>query len=205
MSIIKDFKLNYRLISTKDSSAEEGINKCLDQITTEYFCILNSDDYIGENNYFSGLINSLRKTNYDVAFPNFGSLISENNKRILDQSYSFERILYNNIVPDIAWIAKSSVLKEGFYSTEYKVATSYHFLLRLYKKNYKFMRDKSFNYYFRMGGQSYKYGYLGYRECRDIAIIYGANKFKVYKSFFSNAVKFIIKYKVLKFLFGVKR
>lgn len=205
LSIINNFKLNYKLISKKDRSAEEGINKCLNQINTKYFCILNSDDYIGEKNYLSGLIGTLKETNSDVVLPNFGSLISENKKKILDQNSSFEGMLYNNIVPDIGWVAKTDVLKEGLYSTDYKVGTSYHFLLRLYKKKYKFFRDKNFNYYFRMGGQSYKYGYLGYKECKDIAISFGANKFKVYKSFFINASKFIIKYKLFKFLFGVKR
>ena len=43
-------------------------------------------------------------------------------------------MLYNNIVPDIAWIAKTEVLKEGLYSTDYKVATSYHFYLDCIKK-----------------------------------------------------------------------
>ena len=31
-------------------------------------------------------------------------------------------MLYNNIVPDIAWIAKTEVLR-GLYPTDYKVAT----------------------------------------------------------------------------------
>ncbi len=205
LSIFESYNFNYKIISKSDDSAEEGINKCLKKIETKYFCILNSDDYIGETNYLSGLISLLKNTDSDVVFPNFGSLISETKKKILDQSYSFNRMLYNNIVPDIAWIAKTEVLKEGLYSTDYKVATSYHFLLRLYKKNYKFKRDKNFNYYFRMGGQSYKYGYLGYRECRDIAISYGADKYRVYKAFFINALKFIIKYKLLNLLFGIKR
>ena len=182
MSIFESYNFNYKIISKSDDSAEEGINKCLKKIETKYFCILNSDDYIGETNYLSGLISLLKNTDSDVVFPNFGSLISET-KKILDQSYSFNRMLYNNIVPDIAWIAKTEVLKEGLYSTDYKVATSYHFLLRLYKKNYKFKRDKNFNYYFRMGGQSYKYGYLGYRECRDIAISYVQTSIECIKPF----------------------
>ena len=205
LKIINQFNLNYKIISLNDQSAEEGVNKCLKEINTKYFCIFNSDDFIGEKNYLSGLIQTLNKTNSDVVFPNFGSLISESKKKILDQSYSFERILTNNVVPDISWIAKTSVLNEGLYSTDYKVATSYHFLLRLYKKGYKFKRDKNFNYYFRMGGQSYKYCYLGYKECRDIAIVFGGNKIKAYKSFLINSAKFLIKYKLLKFYFGVKR
>ena len=30
------------------------------KIETKYFCILNSDDYIGETNYLSGLISLLK-------------------------------------------------------------------------------------------------------------------------------------------------
>ena len=87
LSIFESYNFNYKIISKSDS-AEEGINKCLKKIETKYFCILNSDDYIGETNYLSGLI-SLLKTDSDVVFPNFGSLISET-KKILDQRHLIE-------------------------------------------------------------------------------------------------------------------
>ena len=82
LSIFESYNFNYKIISKSDDSAEEGINKCLKKIETKYFCILNSDDYIGETNYLSGLISLLKNTDSDVVFPNFGSLISETKKNL---------------------------------------------------------------------------------------------------------------------------
>jgi len=203
IKILKKYNFNLTIISNTDKSAEDGINKCLVRIRTEYFIILNSDDMLGQKNYISSLI-KLLKLGADVAFPNFGSIV-DGKKKFLDQQYDFKRILVNNVVPDIGWIAKSIVLKEGFFTEKYKVATAYHFLLRLYKLNYVFKRDKSINYFFRMGGNSYKAGLLGYFECKKIALEFGSNKILVYKEFLINFFKFIIKYKLLKLFFSVKR
>jgi glycosyltransferase involved in cell wall biosynthesis len=203
ITILKRYDFNLTIISTMDKSAEDGINKCLERIRTEYFAILNSDDMLGQKNYISNLVKLLQQ-GADVAFPNLGSIVN-GKKKFLDQKYDFSRILTNNVVPDIGWIAKSIVLKEGFFTEKYKVATAYHFLLRLYKMNYVFKRDRSINYFFRMGGNSYKAGLLGYSEGRKIAIEFGSNKFLVYKRFLINFLKFVIKYKILKLFFSVKR
>ena len=56
-----------------------------------------------------------------------------------------------------------------------------------------------------MGGHSYKNGALGYIEGKNIALSFGSNKIKVYKEFLEKYIKFIIKYKILKFFFEVKR
>jgi glycosyltransferase involved in cell wall biosynthesis len=203
IDILKKSNLNFIIVSNKDNNAEDGINKCLARVKTKYFCIFNSDDILGQTKYISTLINLLNQ-GVDVAFPNFGSIVN-NKKKILNQEYKFSRILYNNVVPDIGWIAKSYVLKEGFFTTNYKVATAYHFLLRLYKKNYLFKRNRNINYFFRMGGNSYKAGFLGCIECKNIAIEFGSNKILVYKEFLINFFKFFIKYKILRVFFGVNR
>jgi len=182
-----------------DSSSSDNTIKILKKYNFNLTIISNTDKSAED-----GINKCLVRIRKDVAFPNFGSIV-DGKKKFLDQQYDFKRILVNNVVPDIGWIAKSIVLKEGFFTEKYKVATAYHFLLRLYKLNYVFKRDKSINYFFRMGGNSYKAGLLGYFECKKIALEFGSNKILVYKEFLINFFKFIIKYKLLKLFFSVKR
>jgi len=111
--------------------------------------------------------------------------------------------MYHNMAPDIGWIAKSSVLNEGLFPENYKLATSYFFLLRLYKKGYIFKRNKDVHYYFRIGGNSYKNGFLAYTEQKDISLKFGSNKLLVYIILFRNLIKFFIKHRLLDFWYKV--
>lgn len=198
IEIIKKYDFNLSIISTTDISAEDGINKCLRKINTKYFCLLNSDDKLGQKNYLSALLSEL-KQGADIAFSNFGSLLN-NVERIVEQKDDFSSLIYHNIAPDIGWIAKSSVLKEGLFPENYKLATAYLFLLRLYNKGYIFKRHKDVYYYFRIGGNSYKDGFLAYTEQKDISLKFGANKLLVYIILFRNLIKFFIKHRLLGFL-----
>ena len=197
LKILKKFNFNLSIISENDLSAEDGINKCLKKVNTKYFCLCNSDDKLGEKNYLSTLISELRR-GADIAFPNFGS-IRNNKSKIVNQTNDFRSLLYHNTSPDIGWMARTSVLKEGVFSENYKLATAYLFLLKLYKKGYNFKRNTKVHYYFRIGGNSYKNGILAYLEQKDICLQFGANKLLVYIILLNNLFKFIIKHKLLKF------
>ena len=77
IKIIKKYKFNLKIVSKKDSSPEEGINKGLKKVNTNFFCILMSDDLMYQKNYFSKLIHILKHNKADVAFPNFGSIVGK--------------------------------------------------------------------------------------------------------------------------------
>ena len=55
LSLIKKSNLKYKIISKKDKSFEEGVNKCFDKLKTEYFMILGSDDALSDKKYLSKL------------------------------------------------------------------------------------------------------------------------------------------------------
>ena len=97
LEIIKSYNFKLNVISTKDNSPEEGINNCLKEIKTKYFCLLNADDVLGQKNYFSTMINLLKTKKIDIVLPNFGSIIN-GKKRILDQGDNFEQIHFKNIM-----------------------------------------------------------------------------------------------------------
>ncbi len=201
IEIIKSYNFNLKIISKKDRNAEEGINNCLKEIRTKYFGILMSDDVLGEKNYISQLIYTL-KNGADIALPNSGNII--NNQFLKnDQNDEFKRLTYHNVSPDIGWFARKNVINEGLFTEKYKLATAYHFLLRLYKKKYNLKRNRNIYYYFRVGGNSFENAILAYYEQTKISKQFGANKFLVYTIFIINFFKYVIKYKLLKFYFKV--
>ena len=200
VEIVKNYNFNLKIISRKDNNAEDGINKCLEKVETNFFCILMSDDKLGQKNYISELINTL-ELGADIAVPNFGTIIN-NKSKIKDQKKDFTSLPYHNIAPDIGWMGKSSILKEGLFTQKYKLATAYHFLLRLYKKNYIFKRNRNVHYFFRLGGNSFN-GFLAYFELTKVSMEFGANKLLAYKILVNNLLKYFIKYKLLKLFYKV--
>ena len=58
---------------------------------------------------------------------------------------------------------------------------------------------KSVNYFFRMGGNSFKDGSLGLKECKNVAISFGGNKYIIYYHFLIDYFKFVLKYEILRF------
>ena len=200
IEIVKNYNFNLKIISREDNNAEDGMNKCLEKVETNFFCILMSDDKLGQKNYISELIHTL-ESGADIAVPNFGTIIN-NKSKIKDQKKDFTGLPYHNIAPDIGWMGKSSILKEGLFTQKYKLATAYHFLLRLYKKNYIFKRNRNVHYFFRLGGNSFN-GFLAYFEQTKVCMEFGANKLLVYKILVNNLLKYFIKYKLLKFYFKV--
>ncbi len=201
IEIIKSYNFNLKIVSTKDRNAEEGINNCLKLIETKFFGILMSDDVLGETNYISQLINTLN-SGADIALPNSGNII-KNKFKTNNQKDEFGRLMYHNVSPDIGWFAKKTVLNEGLFTEKYKMATAYHFLLRLQKKKYIFKRNRNIYYYFRVGGNSFQNAILAYYEQTKISKQFGANVFLVYTIFIVNFFKYVIKYKLFKFYFKV--
>lgn len=197
LEIIKKYNFNSIIISNSDDSAEDGINKCMRQVRTQYFCLLNSDDKLGQKNYLSSLMSEL-KTGADISLPNFGSILN-NELKVINQKDDFTNLIYQNASPDIGWMAKSFVLKEGLFPENYKMASAYYFLLNLYKKGYSFKRNKKVYYYFRIGGNSYKNAVLAFTEGKEVSLKFGSNKFKTYLILYKNLIKFFIKHKLLKF------
>jgi len=202
LSLIKKSNLNYKIISKKDKSFEEGVNKCFDKLNTEYFMILGSDDALSDKNYLSKLINKLEDKNCDIIFPEYGVIIN-NKKKIIPQPKSFNQLIYKTVVPGLGWISKTKLIKKVRYNTKIRIATDYDIFLRMYKNKKKFYRSKSTVYYFRIGGNSYKSAIRGFNEQKMISIKHRGPLIKIYYVYFICLAKFIIKYLLLGRFFRV--
>jgi len=202
LSLIKKSNLKYKIISKKDKSFEEGVNKCFDKLKTEYIMILGSDDSLIDKNYLSKLLITMKDKNCDIIFPEYGVIIN-NKKKVIPQPKSFNQLTYKTVVPGLGWIAKTKSIKNVKYNTKIRIATDYDIFLRLYINKKKFYRSKSTVYYFRIGGNSYKSAIRGFNEQKMISIKHKGPLIKIYYVYFMCLAKFIIKYLLLGRFFKV--
>lgn len=196
LKIIKNSKLNIKIISKKDKSFEDGINKSFRFIKTNFFMFIGSDDFLGDVNYIKNLYEIIKNKEYDIVFSQYGEA-SNKSKKIIQQNNDFSCLNYKTVVPGIGWIATKDILKSAKYSCKLKVATDYDFLLKLYKKKFNFFRTNKSVYYFRLGGNSFKNALLGFKEQKFISLKYNGPKLKIYYIYFLSVIKFIIKFKIL--------
>ncbi len=202
INIINSANFNIEIISKKDKSFEDGVNKCLEKISTDYFCILGSDDLLGDETYLEKMIKSLEKGGHDIVFPDFG-LIENNRKKIKTQLEDFNVLKYKTVVPGIGWIGKKELIKNIKFNLNYKVASDYDLLLNFYINKFKFYRLYDVIYFFRLGvGTSFKLAPLGFIEQKKIALLNNGPKIKIYYIYFNYMIKFYIKFKILKYFFN---
>jgi glycosyltransferase involved in cell wall biosynthesis len=197
--IIKNSKLNIKIISKKDKSFEDGLNKSFRFIKTKYFIIVGSDDLLGQPNYIDNLLTTLVESKSDIIFADYG-VITNKCKKIIKQSNDFSCLDYKTVVPGLGWIAKKEILQSVKFNCKLKVATDYDFFLKLYKKKFKFFRENKSVYYFRLGGNSFKNAFIGFKEQKYIGLKMKGPKLKIYFTYYLSVIKFIVKFKILKFI-----
>jgi len=199
LDIIRRSSRNFRIISKKDNSFEEGVNKCLLKVQTKFFMIIGSDDYISNEKYIENMIISMKRFKADIIFPDFG-VINNDKEKIIKQTNDFSYLPYKTIAPGLGWLGKKEIIKSNKFSTKLKVATDYEFFYKLYKKGNIFFRESKSIYYFRLGGNSFKKAYTGFNEVRLIALKNKGPVIKIYSHYLLSTIKFFIKFSVIKIL-----
>ena len=196
LDVIKNCGITHKIISKKDKSFNDGVNKNTNKIKSDYFTILSSDDIIKNKNYFKDLLCEIKKKKLDIIFPDYGEII--NDKFIYKkQPKNFSKIAFNVIVPGLGWIAKRKLSKKFYLPTKLVASSDYYLLLKFFVQNKKFGRLNGPCYYMRIGANSYINAFDSFNERRKIALKFGGNIFKVYSHFFFVCLKFIIKFKIL--------
>lgn len=200
LQLFKKSKLEYKIISNKDKSPEEAVNKCFRKIRTEYYTVLGSDDFYGNKFYLQNLVNSIKNNNIDFVMPGL-AFIYGNKKVYKSTNYNFNVIRYRPIFPGYGWMAKKKISKILF-DERYKVASDYNFLLKVYKKKYKFYRENNSIYCFRVGGFSSRSYVKGLKEAKYIAIKLKGPKLLIYAIYYFQIIKYVLKkllQKIIKF------
>ena len=197
VKLISDSGINYKIISKKDKSFNDGVNRGLQKVNSKYFTIISSDDIIKNNNYFKYLVDYLNNNNQvDIVFPDYCEII--NNKFYKKtQPKEFEKIAYNIIVPGLGWVARKEVIKNSNFPLNLKASSDYYFLLKLFTKGFVFKRLYGIYYCLRIGGNSFINAFVSFAERRNISIKFGGNKYFVYLKYYIYCLKFIVKFKIL--------
>ena len=198
LQLFKNSNLNYKIISKKDKSAEEAVNKCFKKIKSDYYTILGSDDFYGDKFYLQNLINCIENKNIDFVMPGL-AFIFGNKKIYKANNYNFDVVRHRPIFPGYGWMAKKKISKILF-NEKYKVASDYDFLLRVYKKKYRFYRENNSIYCFRVGGFSTSNYFKGLAEAKDIAVKSKGPKFTIYYVYFFQILKYLLKRFLQKFI-----
>jgi glycosyltransferase involved in cell wall biosynthesis len=191
LKIFEKSKLNYKIISKKDTSTEDGINKCLKKINTKFFCILGSDDFFDKNNYLENILKKFEKKNFDIIFPDYAEIYS-NKKVYKPQGDDFKVINFQPIIPGFGWVAKKDI-SQFLFNTKYKMATDYEYLLRIYKKKYKFYRERGAVYCFRLGAKTYINYAKALEEFKEISLNFNGSKLLILYFYYKSKFKFMIK------------
>jgi glycosyltransferase involved in cell wall biosynthesis len=201
LKIIKSSGIKYKIISKKDKSFNDGVNNGFKKIKSKYFTIISSDDVITNKNYFNNLVNYIKKNkNIDIVFPDYCEII--NNKFYKKkQPDDFAKIAYDIIVPGLGWVAKKKIIKHSNFPTNLKASSDYYFLLKLFKKGFKFARLRGLYYCLRIGGNSFLNAFVSFKERRDISIKFGGNKYHIFFKYYILCLKFIIKFKIINLFF----
>lgn len=188
--------LDTEVISEYDKSFNDGVSKSLQHIKTSYFMIIGDDDEISDENYLKKLMDHIILNKSDIVFPEYGEIIGKNyfNKK---QPKNFDSIYTKVVVPGIGWIANKKIIGHADFDTNLIASSDYDFLLKLYKKGFKFSRCIGPRYYFRIGANSYINAMAGFKERTKISIKHGAPKITVYLNYLIICLKFILKYKIL--------
>ena len=203
LKIIKNSKLNIKIISKKDKSFEDGVNKSFRYIKTNFFMIIGSDDFLGGPNYIKNLYNIIKNNKYHIVFSQYGEVLNKRKKIIL-QSNDFSCLNYKTVVPGLGWIGTKEILKSAKYSCKLKVATDYDFFLKLYKKKFNFFRTNKSVYYFRLGANSFRNALLGYYEQKTIGLRNNGSKLRIYFTYYFLITKFYTKFVILNLFFNIR-
>jgi glycosyltransferase involved in cell wall biosynthesis len=140
--------------SEPDKGIYDAFNKGIDKASGKYIAFLNSDDFYNNKNAVKLSVNKLEKTNADFSFAT-AHIVREDGS------------IYYVFKPNTNWVwsrmpfchqtmfTKTEVLKkEGKFNLEYKSASDYDFIIRLFLKNYKFCKVNANIATFRLGGES---------------------------------------------------
>jgi len=164
LSIIKDYKdkfkkkgIDFRYISEKDEGIYDAMNKGIKMANGDLIGFLNSDDWYEKEALKKVYKVYKEKTSSDIFHGEILYVYEIGNELY----YVFEK------TPDISLIKKAMIVnfpatfvrkevfnKIGFFSTEYKIASDYDFILRAYLKNFKFEYIPEIITCFSLGGTS---------------------------------------------------
>ena len=128
----RDSQKKMKYLSEPDKGIYDAINKGIKLSTGELIGIVNSDDWY-ENNALEKVVNEYQKDKYQVIYGMLRVFDKGDFCQIYINNHKF--LPYQMITHPTCFISKNVYNDFGSYSLDYKSASDYDFLLRLYQTN----------------------------------------------------------------------
>lgn len=164
VSIIEEYKnrLGY-FISEPDKGLYDAMNKGIQAATGEVIGILNSDDLYQDNNVLLDVMSQFHSdSSLDIVYGDLVYVKKEAVNQVvrnwISKEYYTKFFDDGNVPPHPSLFLKNTVYKKvGFFDLDFKLASDYEFMFRVFKKNH--FKSKYINRLIvkmRLGGETNK-------------------------------------------------
>ena len=127
-----------KFISERDAGLYDGLNRANERVTGDIVGVLHSDDKLHSSNTLETVVSAFADNVTDVVYGNVEFVTQLDDRDPVRTwragHYSHQRLRFGWMPPHTSTFIKASFLKEvGGYSTAYKIAGDYDFLVRVLK------------------------------------------------------------------------
>jgi len=153
LDIIKKYedRIDY-WTSEPDKGIYDAMNKGIDLATGDYIALLNSDDWY-EKDTCEVIVDKINEKKYDVYYGMARVVDNKNNKPMFIYGHEIYAINYTMIAHPACFISRK-IYSKFKYDINYKSASDYDFIIRIYKSNASFCFVEKTMVNFRTGGMS---------------------------------------------------
>lgn len=187
-------------ISEPDNGIYDAMNKGIKISSGQIIGILNSDDWY-ENDAVETVVEHFSKEeNIDIVHGKV-NIVDSNGKFIREMylkrnAYDFKYSEFMPICHPTAFVKRDVYTNKGLFSTKYKIAADYDFILRCINNNLHITFVDKVITNFRDGGISNKRVYLSYWEATRVNMENGLSRVKAYYILLSRCFKYFIYSKI---------
>jgi glycosyltransferase involved in cell wall biosynthesis len=179
------------LISEADNGIYDAMNKGLKLATGNWIAFLNSDDYYSQKSFIETFNYLKTMPDFDIVYGNIVRLSADERKPFCKSKPKLLKYLKKGMaVYHPSMFVKAICYKNyGAFSTEYKLASDYKFILNAYISGAKFKYIDSDITYFDTGGSTGKHIFKSWREAQNIQIELGESKLLALIYFYTLVLK----------------
>ncbi len=157
LDIIKKYEdyIDY-WVSERDKGIYDAMNKGITLCQGELIGIINSDDWY-EHNVFEKIIDEYNKSDKKTILHGYMNIIKDEKLYYVAKPNKNLRVFKKGMILNhpTVFVPIDIYKKLGLFSTEYKIASDWDFMLRCYKNNFNFLCMKIVISNFRLGGSSF--------------------------------------------------
>lgn len=178
----KNKNIKYKWISEKDKGIADAFNKGLKLATGDLIALLNSDDWY-EKDTIDNVVKYHRQENADFYYGNIYMHGKEGSSKKLLEGKEFSDQVVKYVMPinhPTMFATKKVILTNGEYSSKYKYAMDYDYLLRMHKKGFKGKYISNLFVNMQDGGAHQANYYQTLKEVNHISVSHGGNRVLAY-------------------------